>query len=60
MVGYGYVNDCGGLYTQSDVGNKISNKIKAKLIKRELKQRIIKRAQYNEVEHSVSRSKYAG
>jgi len=44
----------------SDVGNKRSSEIEAKLIKRELKRRILKRAQYNEVERSVLRSKYKG
>ena len=39
VVGYGYVNDCGGLYTQSDVGNKRLSKIEAKLVKCKLKQR---------------------
>ena len=34
---------------QSDVGNKRLSEIRAKLIERELKQRIIKRTQYNKV-----------
>jgi hypothetical protein len=36
------------------------SEIGAKLIKRELKRRIIKRTQYNKVERSVSRSMYTG
>ena len=45
---------------QSDVGNEISSKIGVKLIKHELKQKIIKRMQYVEVKHSVSRLMYEG
>jgi hypothetical protein len=44
---------------QSDVCIKRLSEIEAKPIKRELKQSIIKRTQYNEVERSVSRSMYA-
>jgi hypothetical protein len=36
------------------------SKIGVKLIKRELKRRIIKRTQYNEVEHSVLRLMFEG
>jgi len=43
---------------QSDVSNKRSSKIGAKWIKCELKQRIVKRMQWNEVECGALRSMY--
>jgi hypothetical protein len=45
---------------QSDVGNERMSEIRVKLIELELKQRIIKRTQHNEVEHGVSRLMYEG
>ena len=48
------------LYMQSDVGNERSSEIGVKLIKCELKRRIIQGTEYNKVERGMLRSMYEG